>query len=169
MELYKETISLPQMIAVDDVSAGDEIRVRVVCKADENSTMTVGAAILDHEVFWQGYEILKASTLELTTFESSYVKGMINCDRDGLLYVSIPQNGNWEVKVDGKPAQIQLVGDCMLGVPLTEGQHLIEYTYHNGAFALGWKVSLLCAAVFGFLLYRTCPITPGKKRGKYER
>ena len=169
VELYKETISLPQMIAVDDVSAGDEIRVRVVCKADENSTMTVGAAILDHEVFWQGYEILKASTLELTTFESSYVKGMINCDRDGLLYVSIPQNGNREVKVDGKPAQIQLVGDCMLGVPLTEGQHLIEYTYHNGAFALGWKVSLLCAAVFGFLLYRTCPITPGKKRGKYER
>ena len=48
VELYKETISLPQMIAVDDVTAGDVIDVRVVCKADEDSTMTIVAAILDH-------------------------------------------------------------------------------------------------------------------------
>ena len=169
VELYKETISLPQMIAVDDVKAGDVIDVRVVCKADEDSTMTISAAILDHEVFWQGYEILKASTLELTTFESSYIKGMIDCNRDGLLYASIPQNGNWEVKVDGKPAAIQLVGDCMVSVPLTEGRHLVEYTYRNSAFSLGWKISLLCGAVFGVLVYRREKTAPIRKRGKYER
>jgi len=169
VELYKETISLPQMIAVDDVSVGDVIGVRVVCKENEDSTMTVGAAILDPDVFWQGYEILKASTLELTEFKSSYVKGMIQCDRDGLLYASIPQNGNWQVKVDGKPAEVQLVGECMLGVMLTEGQHMIEYRYRNEAFSIGWKVSLLCAAVFGILAYSKCKTVPGKKRGKYER
>ena len=169
VELYKETISLPQMIAVDDVAAGDVIDVRVVCKADENSTMTIGAAILDHDLFWQGYEILNGSKLELTTFKSSYVKGMITCDREGLLYASIPQNGNWEVKVDGVPAQIQVVGDCMVGVMLTEGQYLVEYTYRNPAFALGWKISLLCAAVFGLLVYSTKKTTPIRKRGKFER
>ena len=100
--------------------------------------MTIGAAILDHAVFWQGYEMLKASSLELTTFRSTYIKGMIHCDREGLLYTSIPQNGNWQVKVDGKPAQIQLVGDCMVGVMMNEGQHLVEYAYRNPAFALGW-------------------------------
>ena len=168
MELYKETISLPQMIAVDDVSAGDVIDIRIVCKADEDSTMTVGAAILDYDVFWRGYEILNASKLELTTFDSSYVKGLIHCNREGLLYASIPQNGNWEVKVDGKPAEIRLVGDCMVGVELTEGQHLVEYTYRNRAFSLGWKVTLLCAAVFGVLIYTT-QISPKPKRGKYER
>ena len=166
LELYRETISLPQMIAVDDVETGDVIEVRVVCKADENSTMNIGAAILNHDVFWQGYEILNNATLELTTFESTYVKGMINCDRDGLLYASIPQNGNWEVKVDGKPAEIRLVGECMMGVMLTEGKHLVEYTYRNGAFALGWKISLLCAAVFGVLALKTAP---AKKRGKFQR
>ena len=154
------------MIAVDDVMAGDVIEVRVVCKANEDSTMTIGAAILDHDVFWKGYEILNASTLELTTFESTYVKGMIQCDRDGLLYASIPQNGNWQVKVDGKPADIQLVGDCMVGVMLTEGKHLVEYTYRNAAFALGWKISLLCAAIFGVLAYRA---RHQKKQGKFQR
>ena len=169
VELYKETISLPQMIAVDDVYAGDVIEVRVVCKADENSTMTIGAAILDQEVFWRGYEILNASTLQLTAFESSYVKGIIQCDREGLLYASIPQNGNWEVRVDGKKVDIQLVGDCMVAVPMTEGQHLVEYTYRNSAFALGWKITLLSAAVFGLLAYSSAKREPHRKRGRFER
>ena len=148
VELYKETISLPQMIAAGDVKAGD---------------------VLDMDVFRKGYEILNASTLKLTAFESTYVKGIIDCDRDGLLYASIPQNGNWQVTVDGKPAEIKLVGDCMVGVPLTAGQHLVEYRYRNEAFALGWKVSLICTAVFGLLVYRFgSPKSMKRKKGKYE-
>jgi len=170
VELYKETISLPQMIAVDDVAAGDVIDVRIVCKADENSTMTVGAAILDHDLFWQGYEVLNASTLELTAFESSRVEGKITCNRDGLLYASIPQNGNWVVSVDGRPAEIHLIGDCMIGIMLTEGDHRVVYEYRNGAFSLGWKISLVCGAVFLVLACRQMPKTPNsKKRGRYER
>ena len=169
-ELYKEStgtherVPLPQMTAVDDVTAGDVIEVRVICKSGESGTMTIEAAIMDHDVFWQGYEILKASTLELTTFESTYVKGMVSCNRDGLLYASIPQNGNWEVKVDGKPAEIHLVGDCMVGVMLTEGQHMVEYIYHNQLFTIGWIISLSCAAIFGILVYKQ--LKPQKRRTK---
>ena len=42
------------------------IEIRIVCDAGENSTMKLSTAILDPEVFRQGYEILNASTLELT-------------------------------------------------------------------------------------------------------
>jgi uncharacterized membrane protein YfhO len=143
-ELFKETISLPQMMAVGDVTEGDLIEIRIVCDKDEKSTMTLDAAILDPEVFRRGYEILDASTLELTEFNSTHLEGIIHCDRDGLLYTSIPQNGNWNVTVDGKPVQTILVGDCMAAVELEEGTHTVAYTYRNGAFALGWKVSLVC-------------------------
>ena len=152
VELYKETISLPQMIAVDDVQTGDVIDVRILCDAGEESTMTLSAAILNMDRFWLGYEILDSSTLELTKFKSTYVEGTIDCDRDGLLYTSIPQNGNWSAKVDGETAEIKLVGDCMAAVELTEGQHTVSLTYHNEAFSLGWKVSLGCAAVFLLLV-----------------
>ena len=40
----------------------------------------------------------------------------------------------------------------MVGVPLTEGKHLVEYTYRNKAFDLGWKISLACAAVLGIVV-----------------
>ena len=171
LELYKETISLPQMLAVGDVKAGDVLDIRIVCDAGEESSMTVSAAILNQERFWQGYDILNASTLELTKFDSTHVEGTIQCDRDGLLYTSIPQNGNWNVSVDGKIAEIKLVGECMVAVELTEGTHTVSITYHNSALSLGWKISLACAAIFVLLVlwiykpeWRHSP-----KQGKYQK
>ena len=169
LELYKEKISLPQMLAVSDVKTGDVIDVRIICGADESSTMTVGAAILNPERFRQGYEVLSASTLKLTKFRSTRVEGTIDCDRDGLLYTSIPQNGNWQAVVDGVPVESTLVGDCMLALPLTAGTHSIRLTYRNAAFVLGARISLACAAVFAALLltcYRS-EILP--KPGKFAR
>ena len=148
VELYRESISLPQMLAVDDVKAGDVIEVRILCDAGESSTMTLSAGILHMDRFWEGHSVLNASTLELSAFDNTYLAGSITCDRDGLLYTSIPQNGNWHVLVDGQEAEIRLVGECMVAVELTEGSHSLEFVYRNEAFSLGWKISLLCAAVF---------------------
>ena len=174
VERFKETISLPQMMAVGDVKAGDVIDIRIECDAGENSTMTLSAAILNEERFRQGYEILAASTLELTAFENTFLEGTIDCDRDGLLYTSIPQNGNWFVEVDGEEAEIQLVGDCMVAVDLTAGTHTVTYTYKNAAFSLGWKVSLGCAVIFGVLVWLVYkPDVSGLKKlwkqGRFEK
>ena len=170
VELYKETISLPQMIAVGDLKPGDILDIRIDCDKGEDSTMTVTAAVMDNALFRTGYEILAASTLELTAFENTFVEGVIHCDREGLLYTSIPQNGNWSVKVDGQEAQITLVGDVMIGVKLTPGRHTVSFTYRNQAFALGWKISLVCAAVFVLLARRSSRSTPpGRKTGKFEK
>lgn len=148
VELFQESISLPQMLAVQDVKTGDTIDVRIVCKEGEESTMTVSAAILNHDRFWEGYDILNESVWNPTQFESTYVSGTIRCSRDGLLYTSIPQNGNWTATVDGVPAEVRLVGDCMCAVELTEGTHTVSFRYHNAALSLGWKISLGCALVF---------------------
>ena len=82
----------------------------------------------------------------------TFVEGIINCDRSGLLYTSIPQNGNWSARVDGQEVPITLIGDAMVGVHLTEGSHTVSFRYHNPAFSLGWKVSLACMAVFALLV-----------------
>jgi len=175
VELYKETISLPQMIAVGDLKAGDILDIRIACDDGEKSTMTVTAAVLDEQLFRDGYGVLSASKLELIAFEDTFLEGIINCDREGLLYTSIPQNGNWRVKVDGQPAEITLIGDAMIGVELSQGSHTVSFSYHNAAFSLGWKISLVCMAVFVLLVrfvYR--PVLPvwkkrGRRNGRFER
>lgn len=148
VELYRENISLPQMLAVGDVKPGDVVEIRAICKTGEPGSLNFSAAILDNTLFLQGYEKLARCPLELTEFRDTYVEGIITCDRDGLLYTSIPQNGNWSVRVDGKPAQIRLVGGCMVGVELTQGEHTVAFRYHNRAFTLGLMLSLACTAVF---------------------
>ena len=144
VEFYQETISLPQMIAVGDLHAGDILDIRIACKEGEDSYMTVIAAVMDNGLFQSGYEVLSQSQLKLTRFENARVEGTITCNRDGLLYTSIPQNGNWKAWVDGKPAETVLVGDAMVSLYLTEGDHEISFRYHNAAFSLGWKVSVVC-------------------------
>ena len=166
-ELYNETYSIPQTLAVCDVVAGDVVEVRLTCKPDEIGTTTLRAGILNEQLFREAYDILSASTLELTTFHNTLVEGNIDCNRDGILYTSIPQNGNWKAYVDGKPVDTVSIGGAMVGLILPKGTHEISFRYHNAAFSLGWKISLACTAVFVGLylsIYR-----PQRKRGKFEK
>ena len=166
-ELYTETYSLPQMLAVSQVEPGDVVEIKLTCKKEEKGSTTISAAILNEDVFRQAYEALAASTLQLTSFSGTKMEGAITCNRDGVLYTSIPQNGNWTVQVDGSDVDIALIGNAMIGVPLAEGEHTIKFIYRNPAFSLGWKISLACATIFALcvlIVYK-----PKKRKGKYER
>lgn len=147
-ELYKENISLPQMLAVGDVLKGESIEIRIECAAGESGTMTVMAAVLDNEMFFRGYDRLGASALELTSFRNTALSGIIDCDRDGLLYTSIPQNGNWHAYVDGAEVEPELIGDCMIGLPLVQGKHTVSFAYRNPAVKIGGLLSFTGFAVF---------------------
>lgn len=162
IELYSESISLPQMLAVGDVQAGDVISIRLKCPEGESGSMTLQAATLQQEVFREGYERLAASTWELTSFRSTRLEGTIACNRDGLLYTSVPQDGNWRAWVDGESAETLLVGDCMVSIPLQAGNHRVELRYVNRSFQLGAVVSGLCLAAFVALLRWGYP--PAKNR-----
>ena len=167
VELYSETYSLPQMIAVSEVVPGDIIEIKLTCKSDEEGTVRINCGILKETVFREAYDVLAASTLELTAFENTYVEGSINCNRDGVLYTSIPQDGNWTATVDGEPAQIVLIGEAMIGLLLSEGYHTVSFSYHNPAFSLGWKISLTCLVIF-VLLYLIV-YKPRRVKGKFEK
>ena len=169
VQLYKESISLDQTFSVSDVQPGDVIEIQVACDPNEKSSMTIRGAILDDAVFRKGYDILNASTLELTHFSNTRVEGTISCDRDGLLYTSIPQNGNWVALVDGEEAEITLVGDCMVAVSLTEGDHTVQFVYRNEAFSLGWKISAICALAFVGIAFAVYYPKYKNRKGKYEQ
>ena len=165
--LYSESISLPQMLAVSQVGIGDVVEIFIDCAANESGTINISAALMNDATFQEGYSHLSQSVLELTRFSTTALDGTILCNRDGLLYTSIPQNGNWHVYVDGVEAESQLVGNAMLAVPLTKGYHEIALRYRNPAFSWGWKVSVLsAAALLGLYLW----VYPAKKKkGKYAK
>ena len=165
---YTEAISLPQMLAVGDVSMGDVVELKATCKTEgESSTMTISAAVLNEARFAAHYNALHAATMELTEFSNTEVIGTINCNRDGLLYTSIPQNGNWHAQVDGEAVEVVTVGGAMCAVKLTEGTHEVRFVYHNASFAVGWKITLTCVAILAALVW--FQHRPEHKKGKYQK
>ena len=165
-ELYTESMTMKQMYSVCDVKAGDLVWLEFQIKEDEQATIDVQAGVLNSEVFWAGYEVLAASTLELTHFSNTKVKGTISCNRDGLLYTSIPDNGNWTVTVDGDPAEIKQVGECMIGVEVTKGEHTVVYRYRNQSFVIGLIVSFVSLLLFVAILFLGNVLR--NNRGRYQ-
>ncbi|MBR4016595.1 MAG: YfhO family protein, partial [Oscillospiraceae bacterium] len=146
--LYSETHSLPQMISVCDVVPGDVVQVKLKCKENENGTIKIQAAVLNETLFRKAYNNLSSSVLDITSFEDTKIIGTIDCKNDGVLYTSIPQNGNWNAIVDGNPTETVAIGDAMVGLLLSKGSHTIQFVYKNNAFCIGWKISLACLLVF---------------------
>ena len=166
-KVYNDNISLPQVAAVGMVYPGDIVDIEIPCDDNEKSRMNIKAAIINNDVFQTGFETLSACPMELTEFSNTQLSGTVTCNRDGLLYTSVPQNGNWFALVDGEPAEITLIGGAMIGLELTEGEHTVELYYDNAAFALGWKITLGCAVVFALvavLVYYRKP-----RKGKYQK
>ena len=168
-ELYSETYSLPQLLSVCTVRPGDVIEAEMTCSKNQTGTIKISAAILNEEAFREGYDVLNSSPLNITKFSNTNIQGTISCQRNGVLYTSIPQNGNWSAFVDGEEAEVVTIGNAMVGLLLSSGNHTIEFNYRNPAFSLGWKISLACCIIFiaSFLIVYH-PILP-RKKGKYEK
>ena len=172
VRLYSEGYTLPVTMAVCEVKPGDQVDVIIECVAETSTAVQVKGYLMDMDVFQEGYAVLSASTLQLTEFSNTYISGIIDCDRDGLLYTSIPQcgndrtertvaedgsiikattspEGNWVVYVDGVRTDNVLVGNAMVAVELTQGVHTVEFRYENKAFKYGCAISIGCATIFG--------------------
>ena len=167
--LFSESISLPQTIAACQVIPGDVVKINVTCEAGKSGSLNIKTGVLNDAIFREGYEVLSSSTLELTKFSNTWVEGTIDCTRDGLLYTSIPQDGNWIAYVDGKYTEPTTVGGAMIAVELTEGTHHVVFSYRNEAFSLGWRISLFCLVIFCGIVSVKYYFWPKRPRGRYER
>ena len=167
--LYHETYSLPQMASVCEVEPGDVVQIKLKCNKSEKGTIKIKAAILNESVFRKAHEELSNSVLHIDSFSNTRIVGTIDCKHDGILYTSIPQNGNWFAEVDGKSADTVTIGNAMVGLILSEGNHSIRFTYRNPSFSLGWKISLSCLIVFAICIVVFYKPTIQRKKGKYEK
>ena len=161
---YQEAYSIPQMASVCDVAPGDQVQVVFYCKAGEEGTISVDNGLLSEEKFRHAHSILSASTLSIDTFDTTHITGTIDCNRDGLMYTSIPQNGNWIATVDGKVVETVRVGEAMLGIYLTEGQHTVEIVYQNDAFRAG-----VCMTIISFLIFSAVYVLWYKPYKKFRK
>lgn len=127
-------------------------------EAFSEDPMPAGAARLylytiDADLFEAGYERLAAQQMQVTHREDTLIEGTVTAAQAGLLYTSIPYEPGWTAFVDGEQAEIALVGDAMLCVPLGEGTHTLRFAYATPGLVPGAVVTGVCLLLFAWVAW----------------
>lgn len=59
------------------------------------------------------------------------------------LYLSVPCDKGWTIKLNGKDVQTQMIGDCLYSIPLRKGKNNLSMHYRVPGFFKGLVVTLI--------------------------
>jgi hypothetical protein len=132
----KEYLSLKALVIKDTNT------YKVPGLVESNSQDTV-SAFPDSNMLRNYMNELSVDTLVINTFTDNYLLGKINTTHNELMYLSIPYDKGWHLKVDGKDQEKIIVDGGMTGVFLTKGTHTVEMIYKIRYWNIGLLMSLL--------------------------
>jgi uncharacterized membrane protein YfhO len=115
----------------------------------KSSTVNLLCYSVNEEAFNNMISTLSESPLEVTSYDSTTVKGTVNAKEAGVLLLSIPYEEGWTAYVDGQKAEIHNIAGAFCGLSLASGNHEISMIYKPDGVDTGLLISI---ASFGLLL-----------------
>jgi uncharacterized membrane protein YfhO len=98
---------------------------------------------------------LHKNGFELIEFDTDYISGTVNAERDGVMLFSIPYDEGWNVTLDGENVAAQKAAGYLLSFEISEGEHEIELSYTVPGIKTGAVISLVSLLLFAaYILYR---------------
>jgi len=142
----------PIVFPMGNAQAGSTADVEIFAKSDTSSgTYNLMIYALRKDAFEKAYNRLADEQLEITSFSDTKITGNIDVIEDGILYLSIPYEKGWTVKVDGEEVRTAKVLHSMLGAEVSAGHHTIELEYIPEGLVTGVIISgtalILCGVV----------------------
>ena len=119
--------------------------------------------IFSFDLYKQYTDDLRKDTLNITHFGQTHITGKIDLPEQRMMYLSIPFDKGWTVRVDGQVKnKIALFGG-MTGILLPQGHHEIELSYELRFFGYGVYLSIIGLILLGGLWFYL-----GKKKAAAE-
>ncbi len=109
---------------------------------------TTNVNIFNLGVWDEDVKQLKKDTLIINQINQNFIVGKINVNENKMMYLSIPYDMGWKLKVDGLPTDKIILNAGMTGIMLKKGNHTIELKYDLRFFNTG-----LILFLFGILIY----------------
>ena len=113
-----------------------------------NLADTVAQNQFTFDVYKKGFVELCRDSLVTEKVDDGRIFGNVNMSASKLMYMSLPYDEGWKLKVDGKEQQKQVVFAGMTGIMLPKGKHTIEMI-----FELRYINKGLLLMVIGLLAY----------------
>lgn len=122
-------------------------------KTEDNVTLTGDTSMnatvyaMNTDKFIHAYNILNSGGIQVSDYSETSIKGTIDAAKDGIVFFSIPYDGGWSVKVDGKKVPTFAIKDAVLGIDITAGEHTIEMKYLPVNLIPGIMITIACILI----------------------
>ena len=136
------------VISMGYLEKGETLKITVEYKKKYAEDIEAYIYGLDQQVWDAAYAQLSDEMLQVTEHSSTHIEGTITADKDGMCIISVPYEKGWTVKVDGRKKDIQLLEDCMIAVPVEEGEHSIELKFVPDGLVPGIVLTVAGLALF---------------------
>lgn len=163
-DINQNYVKRPYIMTFGSVKQGDKLSVYADINDAKSGSVTVYCAMMNEEIFKEGYEKLSESVLSATKVSDTEIEGVINVEEDGLFYTSISYVNGWKAYVDGQEVEIKPVGGAMLAFDIDKGTHVIKLRYTPEGVRAGIIVSVVGIALFTAMII--LPLLVKKKRAK---
>ena len=130
------------------------LTVQFQLKDDELHTGVVrlSVAAFDNEHFENVHKTMMEQAVEVTSYTSNSIEGVIALEEDGMILFSIPYDSGWTVKLDGEERETYPVADGFLAVDAEKGDWKIEMEFVPQGFQEGLIISLAAVFIFLFII-----------------
>lgn len=140
-------------LALGNVEAGTENYASVILGESDLFMIDAYFYVLDEAAFSSAVEQIKANSSVVEKKNDAKLKMTVSCAGDGYIYTSIPYQKGWTVKVDGKRTEPVCIGNSLLAIPVTKGEHKVTMKFVPDGFKVGLLLSLvgIAAVLFAFV------------------
>ena len=108
-----------------------------------NSVSTLEVYTLDLDLFRTVTQKLQNNAIDGADFKDGNTSVTVSGSKGEYAYFSMAYDRGMKIKLNGKSVDYTLVGDCMIGVPLEDGENRIEISFSIPGLGLGIAVSFI--------------------------
>lgn len=116
--------------------------------AGEEESISVRFYRLHAEALAEVLAVLGEQPFLADTRIENELTGTVDAKEDGILILSVPAEPGWSVYVDGVETEYEKFLDCLIAVPVTQGQHTVRLQYTVRGLWQGIICSLTCLLMF---------------------
>ncbi|MBE5994530.1 MAG: hypothetical protein E7247_19345 [Paenibacillaceae bacterium] len=133
-----DNVSRGYLLELGYLKSGEEVTLR---NDDNDQDLIASAYRFLPDGLESVYQVLNKNSLKLTKWTDTQIKGTVDADKAGLLYLSIPFDKGWSVKIDGKEAEPYKIFDTFLSVHMTAGTHEVSLEYMPEGLKAGGMIT----------------------------
>ena len=138
------------MLRLGELKQGDKVSFQLVLIAESigENGIPIYVSTINKDKLDDINSVLSKSKLSVSEYGSNYMKGSFSLEKDQILFLSIPYNEGWRIKVDGKKIDPDIVMGAFTGINSEAGNHTIELEYIPQGYAVGIAGTIVSWVIF---------------------